>query len=144
MFCYRYTAFWSDYITWISSTLQAWNRLYLAYSITNWSTDSHKFSSFWIAELFRLVRCLMFLPSKNSNEIGICFSFDKLTIYDGGSMTSPMIGEYCYSAPSSKISSSNQLFFHFHSNGYGTSTGFKLEYNAKSKNLGQFVSRVKK
>ena len=86
----------------------------------------------------------MFLPSKNSNEIGICFSFDKLTIYDGGSMTSPMIGEYCYSAPSSKISSSNQLFFHFHSNGYGTSTGFKLEYNATSKNLGQFVSRVKK
>ena len=59
-------------------------------------------------------------------------------------MTSPMIGEYCYSAPSTKISSSNQLFFHFHSNGYGTSTGFKLEYNAKSKNLGHFVSRAKK
>ena len=76
----------------------------------------------------------MFLSLKNSNEIGICFSLDKLTIYDGGSMTSPMIGEYCYSAPSSKISSSNQLFFHFHSNHWGTATGFKLEYNATSKN----------
>jgi hypothetical protein len=55
-----------------------------------------------------------------------------------------MIGEYCYSTPSSQISSSNQLFFYFHSNGYGTSTGFKLEYNATSKNIGHFVSRAKK
>ena len=74
------------------------------------------------------------------------FSDDRLRIFDGDSNTSPMLGNpYCGdSLPPSQISSSNQLFFHFYSNGYGTSTGFKLEYNAKSKNLGQFVSRVKK
>ena len=55
-------------------------------------------------------------------------------MYDGGSMTSPIFGEYCDSTPSSQISSSNHLFFHFHSNFAGTATGFKLEYNATSKN----------
>ena len=61
---------------------------------------------------------------------------DSLTIYDGGSNTSPMLGNpYCGdSLPPSQISSSNQLFFHFHSNYGGTATGFKLEYNATSKN----------
>ena len=58
------------------------------------------------------------------------FSGDSLTIYDGDSDT-----EYCGdSLPPSQISSSNQLFFHFHSNYYGTATEFKLEYNATSKN----------
>ena len=65
-------------------------------------------------------------------------------MYDGGSMTSPMIGEYCDSLPSSLISSSNHLFFHFNSDYYGTGAGFKLEYNATSKSLGHFVSRAKK
>ena len=55
-------------------------------------------------------------------------------MYDGGSMTSPIIGEYCDSTPSSKISSSNRLFIHFHSDFSGTESGFKLEYNATSKN----------
>ena len=49
------------------------------------------------------------------------FSWDSLTIYDGGSNTSPMLGNpYCGdSLPPSQISSSNQLFFHFHSDGIG-------------------------
>ena len=64
------------------------------------------------------------------------FSADSLTIYDGGSNTSPMLGNpYCGdSLPPSQISSSNHLFFHFHSNAQITGTGFKLEYNATSKN----------
>ena len=64
------------------------------------------------------------------------FSFDSLTIYDGGSNTSPMFGNpYCGdSLPPSQISSSNQLFFHFQSDSENTGTGFKLEYNATSKN----------
>ena len=67
-------------------------------------------------------------------------------MYDGGSMTSPIIGEYCDTRlpPSRQIVSSNQLFFYFHSNVFGTSSGFKLVYNAISKNLGHFVSRAKK
>ena len=73
-----------------------------------------------------------------------CFSGDKLAMYDGGSMTSPMIGEYCDSLPSSLISSSNHLFIHFYSNFFIAGTGFKLEYNATSKCLSHFASRAKK
>ena len=36
--------------------------------------------------------------------------------------------------PPSRISSSNHLFFHFHTNDRDTETGFQLEYNATSKN----------
>ena len=61
--------------------------------------------------------------------------WDPLTIYDGGSDTSPMLGNpYCgNSLPPSQISSSNHLFIHFQSNSYATNTGFKLEYGATSK-----------
>ena len=59
---------------------------------------------------------------------------DHLTIYDGPfSSLSPKL--YCGdSLPPGQISSSNQLFFSFHSNQAGSATGFKLKYNAKSKN----------
>ena len=62
--------------------------------------------------------------------------WDPLTIYDGGSDTSPMLGNpYCGdSLPPSQTSSSNHLFFHFHTDNIHTGTGFKLEYNATSKN----------
>ena len=61
---------------------------------------------------------------------------DSLTIYDGGSNASPILGNpYCgYSMPPSQISSSNHLFIHFHSNYHVTGTGFKVQYNATSKN----------
>ena len=67
------------------------------------------------------------------------FRHDYLKIYDGDSDTSDMLGNagksYCgYSLPGSQISSSNHLFIHFHSDMLGTETGFKLEYNATSKN----------
>jgi hypothetical protein len=44
-----------------------------------------------------------------------------LTIFDGGSNTSPILGNPYHGdiLPTSQISSSNQLFFHFHSDGIG-------------------------
>ena len=82
-----------------------------------------------------------FLPDKLLflRQYGTSFDFrhDSLTIYDGGSNTSPMLeNPYCGdSLPPSQISSSNELFFHFQSDEGFTGTGFKLEYNATSKNL---------
>ena len=59
-----------------------------------------------------------------------------MTVYNGGSNASLMLeNPYCGdSLPPSQISSSNQLFIHFHSDGSDTGTGFKLEYNETSKN----------
>ena len=64
------------------------------------------------------------------------FRHDSLTIFDGGTNTSPKLGNpYCGdSLPSSQISSRNHLFIYFHSDRLNTGTGFKLEYNATSKN----------
>ena len=45
--CYHYTAFWCDYITWISSALSKWTRLYLENSTDNWQINSIQFSTFW-------------------------------------------------------------------------------------------------
>ena len=75
------------------------------------------------------------------------FSDDSLTIYDGGSNASLMLGNpYCGdSLPPSQISSSNHLFIHFYSDGSDTRTGFKLEYNETSKNaLKNYVFRFRK
>ena len=75
---------------------------------------------------------LIFLILKKSFD----FRVDALTIHDGKSHTSPMLGNpYCGdSLPPSQISSSNHLLFHLHSNHINTGTGFKLEYDATSKN----------
>ena len=68
---------------------------------------------------------------------------DFLSIYDGDSDTSPILGNpYCgNSLPPSQISSSNHLFFRFISDFYGTATGFRLEYNATSKRQESIQSR---
>ena len=64
-----------------------------------------------------------------------------MTIYDGGSITSPMIGKYCgASIPPSHVSSSNEILVHFFSNGGGAlEAGFKMEYNPIGK-IHQFES----
>ena len=66
-------------------------------------------------------------------------SFDALTIYDGNSNESPLIGTYCNVGsvpPSSQISSNNEVFIHFHTDGYqDNDNGFKLEYHPYSKNF---------
>ena len=63
------------------------------------------------------------------------FSWDSLTIYDGGSSTSPMMGKYCgASIPPSHISSSKEIMVHFETDSYnGNENGFKMEYNPTSK-----------
>ena len=65
---------------------------------------------------------------------GFNFSYDSLTIYDGGSTTSPVLGQYCgYSVPPTQFSSTNELLFHFQTNYFDTANGFKLEYKPSSK-----------
>ena len=60
----------------------------------------------------------------------ISFSYDFLSIYDGDSSTSYMLGKYCgNSIPPSNVSSNNEVLIHFYSNGYGTEGGFKMEYH---------------
>ena len=55
-----------------------------------------------------------------------------MTIYDGGSSSSPMIGKYCGTLiPHSHVSSSNDILIDFHSDGVETRPGFKIEYNPK-------------
>ena len=62
------------------------------------------------------------------------FSWDSLTVYDGGSSASPMMGKYCdSSSPPSHVSSSNVILIHFQSDGSGTRAGFKIEYKPTSK-----------
>ena len=58
------------------------------------------------------------------------FSYDSLTIYDGGSSTSLMMGMYCGdSILPSHVSSSNEVLIQFQSDGSETEAGFKMEYN---------------
>ena len=57
-----------------------------------------------------------------------------MTVYDGDSSTSPMMGKYCGdSIPPSHVSSSNEILIHFHSDGYTTEAGFQMEYNSTGK-----------
>ncbi len=49
-------------------------------------------------------------------------------MYDGGSMTSAIIGKYCDSTPPDVITTSNEIFVHFETNGGNTDVGFKMTY----------------
>ena len=54
-------------------------------------------------------------------------------MYDGGSMKSPMIGEYCGSTPPDIITTGNEIFVHFMTSIYSNGDmGFKLMYNPTS------------
>ena len=58
------------------------------------------------------------------------FSYDSLTLYDGGLSTSTMVGKYCGdSIISSYVSSSNEILIHFQSDYSVAYTGFQMEYN---------------
>ena len=70
----------------------------------------------------------------------LSFSRDSLTIYDGGSNTSPRMGMYCGdSIPPSHASSNNEVLINFHSdqgNSFSiTYGGFKMEYNPTGKQI---------
>jgi hypothetical protein len=67
--------------------------------------------------------------SNEKNKQPVFFSYDSLTIYDGGSSTSSMMGKYCgNSIPPSHVSSSNEVLIQFKSDGSQTRAGFKMEY----------------
>ena len=72
------------------------------------------------------------------------FSWDSLTIYDGNSSTSPMMGMYCDdSIPPSHVSSTNEIFIHFQSDIWGAS--FQMAYNTTGKqNTSIQISKAKK
>ena len=62
------------------------------------------------------------------------FRYDYLRIYDGSSNQSPMLGRYCGSSiPPSLISSSNEMFIHFKSDGSVNDKGFRIEYSPSSR-----------
>ena len=62
------------------------------------------------------------------------FRWDSLTIYDGGSSTSPMVGKYCGDLiPLSYVSSSSEISIVFQSDGSETRAGFRIEYNPTGK-----------
>ena len=59
-----------------------------------------------------------------------------MTIYDGDSSASPLIGPYCSTSPPPNfISSSNKTFIHFKTDESTKRTGFELEYKAISGKL---------
>ena len=79
-----------------------------------------------------------FLTVKREKPITYFFSYDSLTIYDGGSGTSPMMGKYCGdSIPPSHISSSKEIMVHFKTSSATSYSiiinGFKMEYNPTGK-----------
>ena len=61
-----------------------------------------------------------------------------MTIHDGGSSTSPIMGRYCGdSIPPSLVSSSNEIWIHFYTSSYNYLSenfgGFQMEYNPAGK-----------
>ena len=59
-------------------------------------------------------------------------SFDFVYVYDGGSPSSPLIGQYHgNSSPAAITSSSNQLFVIFTSDGSIVRSGFAASYHGK-------------
>ena len=62
------------------------------------------------------------------------FSHDTLTLYDGNSEASPLLGQHCgKSIPPTYYSQTNMAFIHFQADGSVTGTGFELEYMPSSK-----------
>ena len=59
------------------------------------------------------------------------FSWDSLTVYDGGSTSSNLIGKFCGNSlpPGQILSSSYEILLHFKTNYGGTYDGFHIEYN---------------
>ena len=75
------------------------------------------------------------MSNEKNKQTGF-FSYDSLTIYDGGSSTSPMMGKYCgASIPPSQISSSKEIMVHFKTDQSNEMNynGFKMEYNPTGK-----------
>ena len=62
------------------------------------------------------------------------FSFDSVKVYDGASIQSPSLGEYCgNSIPTSLVSTNNQLFLKFKTDFSVDGRGFMIEYSPASR-----------
>ena len=63
------------------------------------------------------------------------FSWDSLTVYDGGSKSSNVIGKFCGNSlpPGQILSSNNELLMHFETDYSGTYDGFHIEYSTLCK-----------
>ncbi|XP_075972136.1 cubilin [Anticarsia gemmatalis] len=71
-------------------------------------------------------------PIRNKCDLG-----DYLEIRNGGSETSPIIGQYCGKIQSMRITSlANVLHLHFHSDFYLTGGGFKIEWDGRINGCG--------
>lgn len=58
--------------------------------------------------------------------------YDAVTVYDGATDESPVIGSYCGTElPSDILASTNHLFVVFQSDSSDTATGFRAHYSAK-------------
>ena len=63
------------------------------------------------------------------------FSQDSLTVYDGGSTSSNLIGKFCGNSlpPGQILSSTHELLLHFKTNNLGIYDGFHIEYKSLCK-----------
>ena len=69
-------------------------------------------------------------------NFGSYFSYDSLTIYDGGSMSSDLVGKFCGNSlpPGQIFSSSQELLMHFQTDPWsGIYDGFNIEYSTLCK-----------
>ena len=61
------------------------------------------------------------------------FSYDSLTIHDGDSTSSPILGTYCGTTiPPTHYSSGNEVLVHFDTDSSATRAGFQLEHQQLS------------
>ena len=67
-------------------------------------------------------------------SVRFIFSYDSLTIYDGSSNASTILGVYCgNSTQASHTSSSNEMLIHFQTDPSVEKSGFRIEYYPNSK-----------
>ena len=68
-------------------------------------------------------------------NFGSYFSYDSLTIYDGGSKSSDLVGKFCGNSlpPGQILSSSNELLLHIQTDHVGIFDGFHIEYSTLCK-----------
>ena len=128
---------WNNYVSRFSKHLRWKYYLLMAYSTSYrtiyWSGIFKLFFRLQVIYLFSslIYYCLHLL-------ICLYFSHDFLTIYDGSSNTSLTFGQYCgNSIPQSRISSTNEMYIYFQSNGKDHNitemAGFQINYRTYSK-----------
>ena len=128
---------WYNCFSRFSKHLRWKHYLLMAYSTSYWTIYWSGIFKFF----FRLqVRCLFCLRIYYWLHLLIClyFSLDFLTIYDGSSNSSLTFGQYCGdSIPQSRISSTNQMYIFFQSDGKdhhaNEMAGFQINYRTYSK-----------